>query len=346
MGVSGVYKLTNKKDPSRFYIGSSMNLGRRMNEYQNLILGIRREQSASEREIAETRASLWSLDFLYITTPHLSLVYEQYALIVFKPTINKYFNISPKIYPKIIMKENDPKVVFDQTIIGIEKLLSFFVVGSKGYIRLKVFLKAFMLARDLKYELEDLGARHSSILVFVYEHFSDKDPIIYSSINKALNGLQISYGNLIDHAYNPYLYNFKYIITFEPVDRDTFDIYKPKPPTDNQMHHNITLYNSDNDIAYVFKSAREMSRYFKIDAKIVRAAVQKGEYLDFTLVLKLVSFRKTIFVFDCNTDELIETFTNSKKALNYAKVHYYKLVHLINTGECYNGKKYSYVNKV
>ena len=36
IGVSGVYKLTNKKDLSRFYIGSSINLARRMEEYYKL----------------------------------------------------------------------------------------------------------------------------------------------------------------------------------------------------------------------------------------------------------------------------------------------------------------------
>lgn len=33
LGVSGVYKLTNKQNVSRFYIGSSVNLARRMEEY-------------------------------------------------------------------------------------------------------------------------------------------------------------------------------------------------------------------------------------------------------------------------------------------------------------------------
>ena len=49
LGVSpkaGVYKLTNKNDLSRFYIGSSNNLARRINEYIQLIKGLRNSHSA------------------------------------------------------------------------------------------------------------------------------------------------------------------------------------------------------------------------------------------------------------------------------------------------------------
>ena len=46
LGVSGVYKLTSKIDNSRFYIGSSNNLARRINEYIQLIKGLRNSHSA------------------------------------------------------------------------------------------------------------------------------------------------------------------------------------------------------------------------------------------------------------------------------------------------------------
>ena len=46
MGVSGVYMLTNKNDLSRFYIGSSSNLARRMEEYNKLTKGLRKPHSS------------------------------------------------------------------------------------------------------------------------------------------------------------------------------------------------------------------------------------------------------------------------------------------------------------
>lgn len=56
IGVSGVYKLTSKIDNSRFYIGSSNNLARRMEEYNKITKGLRNPHSASELEISKTSA--------------------------------------------------------------------------------------------------------------------------------------------------------------------------------------------------------------------------------------------------------------------------------------------------
>lgn len=48
LGVAGVYKLINKRNPKRFYIGSSVNLARRCSEYIHLTNGVRTPQSTSE----------------------------------------------------------------------------------------------------------------------------------------------------------------------------------------------------------------------------------------------------------------------------------------------------------
>nr|QID02911.1 hypothetical protein [Orbilia oligospora] len=182
IGVSGVYKLTNKNDPGRFYIGSSVNLARRMEEYNKLTKGLRNPRSLSELEISKASALEWNLEFLYITVPQLSLVYEQYAIIKLKPTINNNLKVIPRVNPQWGNLDN--------AISVIEKLLSLFVVGSEGYNRLYVFLQTFKKANNLKYELEDIDNKYYCFLVFMYDINSPyKDPIIYSSINRALKGL-------------------------------------------------------------------------------------------------------------------------------------------------------------
>lgn len=75
-----------------------------MEEYNKLTKGLRNPHSSGELEISKTapllRSALeWSLEFLYITTPQLSLVYEQYAIIIFKPTINSNFKVIPRVNP-------------------------------------------------------------------------------------------------------------------------------------------------------------------------------------------------------------------------------------------------------
>lgn len=89
-----------------------------------------------------------------------------------------------------------------------------------------------------------------------------------------------------------------------------------------------------------------MAKYFQIDGKVARAAIAKGEYQDFLLISKEVSNRKTIYVFDSNSHELINELKSISKALKYAKVNYYTLKSLIENGNSYDGKIYSYKDKL
>ena len=85
----------------------------------------------------------------------------------------------------------------DNAIAATDKLLSLFTVGSEGYNRINVFIKTFKTAKGLNYKLEDVDNKYYSFLVFVYDITSShKHPIVYSSINRALKGLQISHSIL------------------------------------------------------------------------------------------------------------------------------------------------------
>lgn len=340
IGVSGVYRLTNKNDLTRFYIGSSNNLSRRMEEYNKLTKGLRTPHSLGELEISKTSSSDWNLEFIYLTSPQLSLVYEQYAIIMFKPTINSNLKVIPRINPQWGNH-------LDHAIFVIEKLLSLFTVGSDGYNRLYVFLQTFKTANNLKFEQEDIDNKYFCFLVFVYDISSpSKKPIIYSSINRTLKALQISHSTLLYHINNHYIYNSKSILSFEPVIIGDFEKYTEKPVGDNQLRKHVAVYNLDNELVTEFKSGREMAKYFKIDGKIARAAIAKGEFQDFLLIAKEVSFRKTIYVFDSSTHQLIDKINGVSKALKYAKINYYTLKSLIEKGNSFKGKIYSYKDKL
>jgi len=340
LGVSGVYKLTNKNNLSRFYIGSSNNIARRMGEYLKLTKGLRNPQSSGELEISLTPASEWSLEFIYITSPQLSLVYEQYAIIMVRPTINSNYKVIPRVNPQ--WGNN-----LDHAIFVIEKLLSLFTVGSEGFERLSVFLNLFKTANNIKFEQEDLGNKYYCFLVFVYDITSpNKNPTIYSSINRALKGLQISHSSLLGYINNNYLLKSKFIISFEPISADEFKNYIEKPIGDSQLRKHITVYNLDNEIATEFKSGREMAKYFNIDGKVARAAITRGEFQDFLLIVKEISNRKIIYVFDSDTLKLIDKIIGVSKAMKYAKVNFYTLKNLIENGNSYNGKIYSYNDKL
>lgn len=339
LGVSGVYKLISKNNPDRFYIGSSNNLARRMEEYNKLTKCLRNPHSASELEISKTSALGWSLEFIYITTPETSLIIEQYAIIKLKPTINSNYKVIPRVNPQWGNLDN--------AILTIENLLSLFTKGSEGYIRLTVLLKTFKTANSLSYTSEDLDNKYYCFLVFVYDVNSpSKNPIVYSSINRALKGLQISHSTLLNYIKNKYLYKSNLILSFEPLLVDNFSEYQEKPTGDNQLRKHIVVYNKNNEVIIEFKSGREMAKYFRIDGKVARAAIAKGEYQDFLLIFKEISYRKTIYVFDNNSHELITELKSLTKALKYAKVNYYTLKNLIESGNSYDGKIYSYKDKL
>lgn len=44
-----------------------------------------------------------------------------------------------------------------------------------------------------------------------------------------------------------------------------------------------------------------MAKYFNIDGKVARAAITKGELQDFLLIVKEISNRKLIYVFESDT---------------------------------------------
>lgn len=338
--VSGVYKLTNKNDNSRFYIGSSNNLARRMEEYNKLTKGLSNPRSSSELEISKTSALDWSLEFIFITTPQTSLASEQYAIIKFKPTINSTFKVIPRINPQ--WGNN-----LDNAISTIENLLSKFSVNTQGYNRLLVFLKTFKIANGLNYSIEDMDNKYYCFLVFVYDiNLPDKKPMVYSSINKALKGLQISHSTLLNYINNKYIYKSSLIISFEYLIVDNFTEYREKFVGDSQIRKHIIVYNDDNDVVAEFKSGREMARYFQIDGKLARTAIANGEYKEFLLISKDISNRKTIYAFDSNTHELLAKFNGVSKALKYAKVNFYSLKVLIESGNYHNGKIYSYKDKI
>jgi len=166
--------------------------------------------------------------------------------------------------------------------------------------------------------------------VFVYNKNSPhKNPVIYSSINKALKSLQISHGTLMEHINNKYIYNNNLILSFEVILPDNFIEYSYKSEGDNLLRKNITVFNEYNEPVFEFKSEREMARYFNIDGKVARAALAAGKFGSFSLVTKAVLYRKEVYVYDSETLELICKLGNFTEAIKYAKVNFYTLKKLI-----------------
>jgi hypothetical protein len=222
--------------------------------------------------------------------------------------------------------------------------LSLFDERSFGFIRFKsaARLKAFTIAKELKFDTENIEKKHYTTLVFVYDkNLPAKEPIVYSSINKSLKSLLISYGSLMEYVTNKYIFKDNFIFSFEPLSIDNFTAYNYKPYSDHLLRKNVIVFNDELEPVFEFNSAREMARHFKIDLKLARTAIAKGAYQDYTLVIKEVSFRKKVFVFDSLTLNLIIELKSITEAFNYAKVNFYTMKNLLKTNKPYNNKIYS-----
>jgi hypothetical protein len=232
LGVAGLYMLINKKNPERFYIGSSENLARRVQEYIYLIKGIRSPNSISQEEIRQTPLADWALIILDISSPQLSLIHEQFALILWRPTINRHSIVIPRVNPQW--------AELDLAISQIKEYLSSFEEGSFGHTRFTKFLKAFTIAKELKSDPEYSSDKHLSNLVFVYDKsLPDKEPIVYSSINKALKSLFISHGKLMDCVAKKYVLQNSLVLSFEYLEVDDVVAYTEKPRGDNQIRKEV-----------------------------------------------------------------------------------------------------------
>jgi hypothetical protein len=85
-----------------------------------------------------------------------------------------------------------------------------------------------------------------------------------------------------------------------------------------------------------------MARYFKIDGKVARKAILEGRYQNYIIVVKGVSYRQQILVFDSKTSKLITQLRSITAAMKYAKVNFYTMKTLIETANPHNGKIFKY----
>lgn len=106
-----------------------------MEEYNKLTQSLK--IPPGELEMTKIPASKFSVEFIYITTTQLSLVFEQYAIIKFRHTMNSKFKVIPRVNPQ--WGNN----FFKKNIYVIKILLALFPAGSEGYNRFTVFLKTF-----------------------------------------------------------------------------------------------------------------------------------------------------------------------------------------------------------
>lgn len=238
---TGVYILINRQDPKRYYVGSTVNLGRRMQEYINLTKGLRKPQSASELEISQTPGDKWNFIILETCLSQLSLIIEQLALITWKPSINRNLGVVPRVNPQWAN--------LDIVIEEIKSNLSLFKSNTFAYNRFQVLLKTYTIINDMLKNNHFSPKDLLTILVFVYNKLNG-DLIVYSSINKVLKALFISYSTLMECIVNQYTLKENVVLLLQPLTSLQISKYSSKILGDNLLRNHILVLN-----VYEFNSA-------------------------------------------------------------------------------------------
>ena len=345
-GIAGVYMLINKNNTDRFYIGSSVDLSRRIKEYKDLVDGVSKPISSSQKEIAQTNANDWRLIIIKTTLPQLALIYEQLAIILLKPTINATTKVIPRIFNQ-----------WNNLIEAINLITIFrdsFKPNSFGYARFSYFLIVFKSALDFRQNpnYNELINQHSSTrysnystLIWCYDLTKANAiavPLIFSSINKTLKSLSISHSTLIESLQLKYLVNNSLALSLSPLTLDELATFKIKDKANHLMRKLIQLYNEELELIHEFKSMREMARFFGVNFKLIAAATKIGQFRNYHLIVKPYSFNKPVYVYDAVTHNLIIKLNSINAAMKYSHCSFYTLIKLIETGSVHNGKIFSY----
>lgn len=186
-GNSGIYYFINNENPNLSYIGSSNNLGRRLEEYWRVMRGVKKANNPFTKFL--NKNSNWSVVILDLCHPSELRLYEQLAIYLFNPSLNISFNI----YPISQHKTYD----FSKAFKLVNELLAQFTEGHYMYSRFLDMRSDIIKAKSVLDLTNESGVSTFSTKggkpIIVYE-FSKGNIINYfSSINIAMKVLGVKY---------------------------------------------------------------------------------------------------------------------------------------------------------
>lgn len=186
IGVSGVYMIINTKDPSKFYIGSSVNLGRRIQEYLDIVLGQRASKTSFENILSTSETGDWAVIIIAFVQPSLVLVEEQLAICTFYPSLNVNYSVLVNYWL--------PNFDLTAAISLATEYQNMFEKGSENYIRFSRLILVYTnaLSAKLQSDTTSMTGFNFGMPVFVYDWQTGGILSLFSSTNTAVNTLHVS----------------------------------------------------------------------------------------------------------------------------------------------------------
>lgn len=340
VGSSGVYMLINTTLSSMFYIGSSVNLGRRMTEYSDLINNIRTPGTKFEKTIRASSINDWQVVIMCFVPRHLVLVEEQLAICNYNPT----YNVNHSVVFNYWLKGFNTS----EAIRLAKEYQSLFAINSVNYNRFTHLIESFSNVRSAK-DLDIDSDLESSIIgkpVFVYDYATGHLIALYSSINKALQVLECSQDSINNCSDKQQTYTLKNgnvvclsLVALTVREVKAYIEYKPE----SQLQFSITLTDANGNIVEEHASLNKFCAAHGLSVRTFRRKLAvSNSYNNMTVNLVPKSRRIAVYCYDPDTKLRVRVYPNLTRANKAMGLHFNNAKVIISNNNIHNGLIYSY----
>jgi hypothetical protein len=310
-GMSGVYIIVNNLAPSEFYIGSSVNLGRRLLDYYYISLDIRSPETRFERIIKTTNIEGWTIVILAYVAPSLVLVEEQLAICTFRPTLNTNYSVMINYW----LANFD----FASAISLAIEYRNLFVENSANYLEFSRMILIYTNAKSATLVTQELI---TGTPVFVYNWQTGETVAVYSSIKAVMRSMHLSTLTLIKRMDNKEVH------------------------TTRSGQQVVSLTDTKGNTVQEYPTVQAFCIANGLTSHRFRRILSQGitEFNGLTIVLTERSQIIPVYCYDPHTHLQVAHFVSIRAAFKSVegKIGYKGLQNLINSNGLYNGLIYSY----
>jgi len=259
-------------DPTLTYIGSSLNIGRRLNEYSEILSEVRVTNNVFTKLLYQDKknnGSNWTAIILTLCDPSEIRLYEQFAIYLFNPKLNSIKNIS------VNTRYNTEDLT--RAIQTAENIQNMFSGDDIKFLRFKSMKEdliqmssVYSLAKDYNIDV-DIKSMNNGKPVLVYSAENAELINYYSSSHRAIKGLKIKWKTLIDSIELKLIFKENLIASYCPLTLEEIKNYKQLITYEKERvkGYKLQLIDKNNKIINEYKSIREAAVKLKTAQKTI-----------------------------------------------------------------------------
>lgn len=341
-GLSGVYMIVNNDKPSSFYIGSSVNLFRRLGEYLDLTMAARKPFTSFETKLLTSNAENWTVVVLAYVPKHLVLVEEQLAICNLHPTLNRSYKVAFNYWL--------PGFDLNDAINRAVEYRSLFAQDSVNYSRFTHLIDSFSNAQSVKHvegvDINDIGNLGKP--VFVYDYKTTLILAVYGSINSATSAMNVSQDTIYTSVAKGLVYtrpNGQQLVISNSAltSLEVANYIEDVKPT--QVEYSVSLTDAEGNIVEEYKSLRAFCKAKNLSMRTLgRQLPELSEYDGLSFNLTAKSRRLAVYCYDPDTQLRVGHFISMTAAHKTVNLHYNTFQGIVKSNGVHNGVLYSFSN--